>query len=725
MADNNITYKIFVDTDSGTATIRDLKGQITQTQVPVDKLSNEFTKLTASTKANTNASNGNIVAHRNSEIAIQNEITKLSTLKSALDVSSTGYESMGNKISLLKQKLKTVQSGSTEFSKTLVQQKNASGAATSSVLELGRVVQDAPYGIRGMANNITQLASQIAFTTKTAGGFGKALKEIGKAFLGPMGVIFLVSVAVSLLETFSTKIDKTEKRLRKLAESGITNAVTELTTLKSVLEDTTISLDKKQEALKKAREEYDELNVSIDQTPESIIDAVKAIDLLTTKYQDFAKAKALTDLLTESLKEQAKQNIKTEGSFSDLFKSFGSFTTGMTALYQGGNPFDTALAIDKTKITKDLEAIDELFKKPTDADPSISYYELIFGKKGGGSGKDKKWKGKKASIFDLSGVDISDKAHKEYIDKLSSMFGFGDELNASINRQFEKDLRGLELSKKIGEITKEEYDDAILKLRAKLSEDRVITGVAPILDFELNEKTKEGIRAYNQSVLDEFNRISDLEDFQNYAEKFQNVMGEVSNFVDGEAERQLTIEQNKTNALNEELNQRLLNEQLSVDERKNIQNQIWQNDEKLRKKQNEIKKKQFDNQKAFNIANAVIDTGRAAAGVLADTKGNVTARIAGMIAVVGAGLAQVATIARQKFQPDGATTPIRTGAGGGSAGGGGDREFNFNLVGNSVENQIASAIQGQFDKPLKAFVVSKDITTQQELDANIKGSATL
>ena len=39
----------------------------------------------------------------------------------------------------------------------------STGAATSAALELGRVISDAPYGIRGVANNVSQLASQFSF----------------------------------------------------------------------------------------------------------------------------------------------------------------------------------------------------------------------------------------------------------------------------------------------------------------------------------------------------------------------------------------------------------------------------------------------------------------------------------------------------------------------------------------------------------------------------------
>ena len=76
----------------------------------------------------------------------------------------------------------------------------ATGGASAAALELGRVISDAPYGIRGMANNITQLASSIVFTTKAAGGFRGALSDLGTAFLGPGGILIGISLVVSILD---------------------------------------------------------------------------------------------------------------------------------------------------------------------------------------------------------------------------------------------------------------------------------------------------------------------------------------------------------------------------------------------------------------------------------------------------------------------------------------------------------------------------------------------
>ena len=81
-------------------------------------------------------------------------------------------------------------------------------------------------------------------------------------------------------------------------------------------------------------------------------------------------------------------------------------------------------------------------------------------------------------------------------------------------------------------------------------------------------------------------------------------------------------------------------------------------------------------------------------------------------------------IARQKFQSSAGAAPSAGALGGGGSGSGtGDRSFNFNLAGASRENQLAQTLQGRFDQPLQAYVVSRDITNQQQLDMDIQNNA--
>ena len=90
---------------------------------------------------------------------------------------------------------------------------------------------------------------------------------------------------------------------------------------------------------------------------------------------------------------------------------------------------------------------------------------------------------------------------------------------------------------------------------------------------------------------------------------------------------------------------------------------------------------------------------------------------AGLTAAFGA--AGIAKIAQTKFQGGNQSVDVPSGGGGGGAGGA--ISPNFNVVGNSGLNQLGQLQQ----KPMKAYVVSGDMTTAQSLDRNRIENATL
>ena len=199
----------------------------------------------------------------------------------------------------------------------------------------------------------------------------------------------------------------------------------------------------------------------------------------------------------------------------------------------------------------------------------------------------------------------------------------------------------------------------------------------------------------------------------------------ISGFMDSEFEREMTIEQNKTNALNNELRERLNNENLSKSERKSIQLEIARNDEELRKKQEKTEKKRFKMQKAANISQALISTYLAASQVFANPAfPDPLSKTIAATATITTGLLNVASIARQKFQSSAGATSTAGSLGSGGSDGGNDRSFNFNLAGASRENQLAQTLQNRFDQPLQAYVVGRDITNQQQLQEDIVNNAT-
>jgi len=120
-------------------------------------------------------------------------------------------------------------------------------------------------------------------------------------------------------------------------------------------------------------------------------------------------------------------------------------------------------------------------------------------------------------------------------------------------------------------------------------------------------------------------------------------------------------------------------------------------------------KKLFEFQKKANMAIALIDTYRGAQSAYATTVGGPIIKGVAAGVAVTAGLLNVKKIANTTFQaPSPDTTPPPSELSGGNI-----TTPNFNIVGDAGVNQTDNL------QPQKVFVVSTDVTSQQELDRSI------
>lgn len=138
-------------------------------------------------------------------------------------------------------------------------------------------------------------------------------------------------------------------------------------------------------------------------------------------------------------------------------------------------------------------------------------------------------------------------------------------------------------------------------------------------------------------------------------------------------------------------------------------------------KSEKAQKRAFEIQKAANIANTLIDTYQSATSSYKSLAGiPYVGPALGFIAAgaaVAAGLANVKNIANQQFgdrtlkssNTPSANTPSLT-----------QQPPTFNVIGQTAQTQIA-----QSQQPIRAFVVSNEVTTQQALDRNRLRNATL
>ena len=134
----------------------------------------------------------------------------------------------------------------------------------------------------------------------------------------------------------------------------------------------------------------------------------------------------------------------------------------------------------------------------------------------------------------------------------------------------------------------------------------------------------------------------------------------------------------------------------------------------------------FDEQSAAGKASA-------AAAALINTYQGITAELATKTVTpfeIGLKIANIATIAGIGFKSVKdilKTTPANASGGGSNpaAGAGAPQPPAFNIVGASGETQLADAIGSQTQRPSRAYVVSNDVSTAQELDRNIIEGASI
>lgn len=95
----------------------------------------------------------------------------------------------------------------------------AQNQANYTLLNFGRLISDANYGIVGMANNIAPLTEGFGNMISAGGGVRAALTAIGASLVSPTGLIVLFgSVMPSALQYFMTRADEAKDKINDLKE---------------------------------------------------------------------------------------------------------------------------------------------------------------------------------------------------------------------------------------------------------------------------------------------------------------------------------------------------------------------------------------------------------------------------------------------------------------------------------------------------------------------------
>lgn len=190
--------------------------------------------------------------------------------------------------------------------------------ATGDLINLGRVVQDAPFGFLGIANNLNPLIEGFSRTTKASGGLGGAFKSLGKSMLGAGGLSLGVSLISTGLILFGDKLFGASKQTKALDEAidGLSKSVAEdaakLTTIVGLISNVNTSNDDRAKALKAVNQQYGDLlkNMGIEEVTLGNIKTAydKVIDSLLRQ----AVVKGLQEQIAATIESTAKTILEME-----------------------------------------------------------------------------------------------------------------------------------------------------------------------------------------------------------------------------------------------------------------------------------------------------------------------------------------------------------------------------------------------------------------------------
>jgi len=229
--------------------------------------------------------------------------------------------------------------------------KNSNQAALG-LNNFNRVIQDAPFGIIGIQNNIPPLIESFSALKKSTGSSAEAFKALASNLLGSGGLLFGISLLSTAFTILAQNPEKVAGAINYL--SGVVDNATEsqkayneelietqasakveiasLNGLIAIARNETLSRNARLEALKKVKAEYPEqLNFLTLETIGSKR-ASDAIDLLSKSLLRKAKIQAAEKLLGDAFVKQLEATTKTAAEQASTFSKIVGASLGAVGI---------------------------------------------------------------------------------------------------------------------------------------------------------------------------------------------------------------------------------------------------------------------------------------------------------------------------------------------------------------------------------------------------------
>lgn len=636
-----------------------------------------------------------------------------------------------------------------------------SGLNNAILLETSRLASDAAYGMQGMANNIGQLLSLFQSYSRTAGGFMASLKELGKSLMGSGGLL----IAIQLLISFSPRIVKFFKKSKTAAEE-------ETEALKKNTKELEKNLAKRKILAGQAEELADSFSANFVRNFQNGLNLLESTDIaleeIFERFSEFGieNAEIIKDetiandarleiafRLLDIFNEQTKiKKLRKEQDEINLKSS-----KDITEQEEKNSAAISQRIIERRKEIKLLESeVDRLKKrgvvlKPEDQDDTgaelrrfkqklidLSRLQLQFDKDA------QKEKGQNAQEL----LDIDEEFAIKEADRRVAVF---EERESKRLEEYKEQVKDRKDASKLIADAEKEFQESIVDADRK-HKNVLLSIEEAFIEKRISLKDKEGraINRINRSIENtEIDRLKfSLDANQTYydskIEQVENDIASTQSLIDNS--EKLEFSELQVNQLRQDI--------FNLDNQRSdlaLQKEIDFINEKTRINLEYVGFAQGISQllgtiagenEAMQKAALIVEKGAAIADIVIKTQqANAGARALALLNPIGVREAyQTVTegqIARNNIGAGIAIANIlattmasfKKPSGGGAGGGAGANiqveAPDFNVVGASPESQLAASISGQQTKPLRAFVVAKDMTNQQELDRNIATTAGL
>ena len=634
------------------------------------------------------------------------------------------------------------------------------GLAGATITELGRTISDSNYGIRGMANNLSQLStlfitmvSKVDGSVKGLARVGRAFKMLGAQIMGPLGFILLFQIVIQQMEKASMasknlggNLDDLQKKLAA-NQALIVNLRQAANTIEQVGEK---SADGKIALAALKKEGYDPLIGSVRE-----FIAVKGVLLkVTSKEEDDAK-KNIKDVILRL--RAAQKELETLEGKSDRQMALHLLKTGVSRMFGGDfemfkkgkslesilknqiGAMEAALAIANNT----LEDMGEESRRIIESSP---YLDALLG---GKTDKNKESAVAKIIKKTLNSIKIltaeGDKelliiAKESALEEIELAEGTEKEKARAkklIIKKFliEVDILVLEQAKEEAEKVAEIWEDAV-KSSDKAGKKR---------DTERKKR--------QDTVL--FNLRNNIKELNKMQQAVNQLFSSLASVLTSLNDIQQEFHQANIDRINREKDLVLQNDSITQQEKEKRLREIESREIAAEKRKIKAERDMFTLQQTIAIAKAFLDlklynqrmleegsllamsATKAQIEVEVESAKDVSSSIGtiptfikslgpivGPIAYGVSIVGMIAAIVKARKAAKNAIANLVPTASASGGGGASIQAPAFNVVGATETSQLAQAMGGQEEKPIKAFVVASDVSTAQELERSaIEGSS--